>query len=151
MANILVSACLLGVACRYKGDARPCDWVLALSDQYSLIPVCPEQLGGLATPRSPAEQKGGRVVNTQGEDVTAFFERGAQAALSLARLNHVACAVLKARSPSCGSGEIYDGSFSGSLIPGDGVSAALLKQSGIRVFSENEQAAFLEYMKTLSD
>ena len=150
MANILVSACLLGIPCRYKGDARPSEWVRALNDRHSLIPVCPEQLGGLATPRNPAEQQSGRVVNTQGEDVTVPFERGAQAALALARLNHVVCAVLKARSPSCGSGEIYDGSFSGRLIPGDGVSAALLKQNGIRVFTENEQDAFEAYLKTLN-
>ena len=138
MANILVSACLLGVNCRYKGDGKRNERILELSKKHTLIPVCPEQLGGLRTPREPAEQQGGRVINKAGQDVTQAYRSGAEAALYIAKLNHVKFAVLKSRSPSCGSGMIYDGSFSGKLIGGDGVCAALLKQNGIEVFTEDE-------------
>ena len=138
MANILVSACLLGVNCRYKGDGKRNERILELSKKHTLIPVCPEQLGGLPTPREPTEQQGGRVINKAGQDVTQAYRSGAEAALYIAKLNHVKFAVLKSRSPSCGSGMIYDGSFSGKLIGGDGVCAALLKQNGIEVFTEDE-------------
>ena len=138
MANILVSACLLGVNCRYKGDGKRNEKILELGNKHTLIPVCPEQLGGLPTPRAPAEQQGGRVINKAGQDVTKAYRSGAEAALYIAKLNHVKFAVLKSRSPSCGSGMIYDGSFSGKLIGGDGVCAALLKQNGIEVFTEDE-------------
>ena len=138
MANILVSACLLGVNCRYKGDGKRNEKILELGKKHTLIPVCPEQLGGLPTPREPAEQQGGRVINKAGQDVTQAYRSGAEAALYIAKLNNVKFAVLKSRSPSCGSGMIYDGSFSGKLIGGDGVCAALLKQNGICVFTEDE-------------
>ncbi len=138
MSNILVSACLLGLDCRYKGDNCACEKVLALAGRHTLIAVCPEQLGGLPTPREPAERLDGRVINAQGMDVTGQYEYGAQAALALAKLNNVSAAVLKARSPSCGSGVIYDGSFSGRKIPGDGVCAELLKKNGIKVYTEDE-------------
>ena len=138
MANILVSACLLGIECRYKGDGCPCEGIKALAERHTLIPVCPEQLGGLATPRPPAERQGDKVVNREGQDVTEAYALGAQRALRIARLNHVSVAVMKAKSPSCGSGRVYDGTFSGRLIPGDGVCAEALKQAGIAVYSEED-------------
>ena len=138
MANILVSACLLGRCCRYKGDGCENGGVLKLLDKHTLIPVCPEQLGGLKTPRAPSEIVNGSVVNNLGEDVTKEYTQGAQAALRIAQLNNVKLAILKSRSPSCGSGLIYDGSFTGKKIPGDGVCAALLKQNGIKVITEDE-------------
>jgi uncharacterized protein YbbK (DUF523 family) len=136
--NILVSACLLGVPCRYDGQAKPCPAVLALMDRHTLIPVCPEQLGGLPTPRNPSERRGCRVVSSAGADVTAAYRRGAEETLRLARLYGCEAAILKERSPSCGSGEIYDGTFTRTLTPGDGVAAALLRARGIRVLGETE-------------
>ena len=136
--TILVSACLLGCPCRYDGKSKPNDAVLSLMERHTLIPVCPEQLGGLATPRIPAERRGGGVFTESGVDVTAQYTRGAEEALRLARLYGCTCAILKERSPSCGSGEVYDGSFSRRLLAGDGVTAALLKANGIAVYGESE-------------
>ena len=136
--TILVSACLLGCPCRYDGKSKPNDAVLSLMEHHTLIPVCPEQMGGLATPRVPAERKDGGVFTEQGGDVTAQYLRGAEQALHLAQLYGCSCAVLKERSPSCGSREIYDGTFSRKLIAGDGVTAELLKANGIAVYGESE-------------
>ena len=136
--TILVSACLLGVHCRYDGGSQRRDLLDALSDRYHLVPVCPEQLGGLPTPRTPSERVGAQILTKDGRDVTAQYRRGAEEALRLAKQFGCKSAVLKARSPSCGSGTIYDGTFSGGLTPGDGVTAELLKQSGIRVLSDEE-------------
>ena len=143
MENILISACLLGVCCRYDGESKPIMQTVALMERYHLIPVCPEQLGGLSTPREPSERRADAVVTKSGADVTAQFRRGAEQALHLARLYGCKAAVLKERSPSCGSGEIYDGTFSGRLMPGDGVTAALLKENGIAVYGESEIEALL--------
>lgn len=132
----LVSACLLGVCCKYSGGGNYCPAVAALAGEARLVPVCPEQLGGLPTPRPPAECRQDRVVSRTGQDVTAEFQRGAAEALRLARLFGCTGAILKARSPSCGSGEIYDGTFSGTLCPGDGVTARLLKAGGLAVYTE---------------
>ncbi|XOQ43892.1 MAG: DUF523 domain-containing protein [Clostridium sp.] len=134
--NLLVSACLLGVNCRYCGTGCPNDKVLNLRKQHNLIPVCPEQLGGLPTPREPVELVGGRAITRSGTDRTTQFSRGAEEALRLARLFHCGGAVLKARSPSCGIGKIYDGSFSGILTDGNGMTAEKLIQAGIPVYSE---------------
>lgn len=136
--KILISACLLGLRCRYDGGGKPCEKAIALCKGHQLIPVCPEQLGGLSTPRPPAEIRGDRVINRQGEDVTAPYRRGAEEARRLCRLFSCDLAILKARSPSCGCGQIYDGSFSGVLAPGDGVTARLLKAQGIPVITEEE-------------
>ena len=138
--KLLISACLLGVACRYDGKSVPLppETITALNEKYELVPVCPEQLGGLPTPRDPSERRGGAVVTSSGNDVTAQYVRGAQQALYLAETLGCNSALLKERSPSCGSGEIYDGTFSRTLIPGDGVTAALLKESGIAVCGESE-------------
>lgn len=138
MESILVSACLLGTNCKYSGGSNHCPQVEALKDNYRLIPVCPEQLGGLPTPRPPAECQGQRVVNREGKDVTEQFSRGAEEALKLGGLFGCTKAVLKSRSPSCGCGQIYDGSFSGTGIPGDGVTVRLLKAHGYKVFSEEQ-------------
>ena len=134
---LLVSACLLGCACRYDGKSKGNVDVQALAKGYRLIPVCPEQMGGLATPREPAERQGDRVVTENGRDVTEEYCRGAEEALRLAELFGCSTAILKERSPSCGCGVIHDGGFAGGLIPGDGVTAELLKARGIRVLGES--------------
>lgn len=136
--TILVSACLLGCPCRYDGKSKPNAAVLALMEQHTLIPVCPEQAGGLATPRPPAECKNGGVFTQSGTDVTAQYRKGAEEALRLAELYHCDCAILKERSPSCGKESIYDGSFSRRLVVGDGVAAKLLREHGITVYGESE-------------
>jgi uncharacterized protein YbbK (DUF523 family) len=112
---VIVSACLAGLRCRYDGSKKACEAVMRLVAEGKAIPVCPEQLGGLPTPRLPAEIRGGRVVRQDGVDVTAEFSRGAEEVLKLAKLAGATTAILKARSPSCGSGKIYDGSFTGGL------------------------------------
>ena len=138
MTSLLVSACLLGVPCKYSGGHNGCPKVAALKDRYHLVPVCPEQLGGLPTPRPPAECRDGRVFNRAGEDVTDRFAAGAEAALHLAGTLSCQGAVLKSRSPSCGSGAIYDGTFTGTLTTGDGVTARLLKDHGFPVYTEED-------------
>jgi uncharacterized protein YbbK (DUF523 family) len=138
MEALLISACLTGVDCKYDGgnNALPEAALRALSEKYRLVPVCPEMLGGLSSPRSPCEHVDGRVLNREGEDVTAAFRRGAEAALRLAREAGCRKALLKAKSPSCGSGAIYDGSFSHRVIPGDGAAAELLRAAGLALFDE---------------
>ena len=139
---ILVSACLLGICCRYDGKGNPNEAVLSLLNREDvvLIPVCPEQLGGMSTPRIPSERLDVRVVNRAGEDVTDHFLRGAEEALRLAKLYNCQTAIMKERSPSCGCGRIYDGSFSGTLTEGNGMTAELLLQNGIQVFGESRIA-----------
>ena len=131
--RILVSACLLGARCRYDGRANTCPAALALADCAELIPVCPEQLGGLGTPRPACEIWAGHVVDEGGVDRTAAFRRGAEAVLALSKTYGATQALLQNRSPSCGSGWIYDGTFSKKLVPGDGITAQLLKENGIQV------------------
>ena len=143
MDKLLISACLLGVPCRYDGKSKPTASIERLREKYELIPVCPEQLGGLPTPRTPSERRGERVVMADGTDVTAQYQKGARTALELYRREGCIAAVLKERSPSCGSGEIYDGTFTHTVISGDGVTAELLKQSGIKVYGETELGALL--------
>lgn len=138
MAKILVSACLFGCACRYKGDSCKNEALLALAEKHTLIPVCPEQLGGLPTPRDPSEICGDKVVSSAGKDVTAEYRKGAQAALYIAETVGANAAVLKANSPSCGKGVIYDGTFTGNKTAGDGVTAKLFTRSDIAVFTEEE-------------
>jgi len=140
MKRLLISRCLLGDACRYDGKSKPlpAETLQALRDRYDLIPVCPEVLGGLPTPRTPSERQGARVVMKTGADVTAEYRRGAEASLRAAQENHVCAAVLKERSPSCGRGEIYDGTFTGTLTEGNGVTAQLLLENGFTVYGESE-------------
>ena len=139
MENLLISACLLGVECKYSGgsNARPEETIEKLRTRYRLIPVCPETAGGLPTPRDPSERLGERVVSCRGADVTAQFKKGAEAALTLARRYGCTTALMKEHSPSCGRGLIYDGSFSGKLVKGDGCAAELLKAAGVSVVGEN--------------
>lgn len=138
----LVSACLLGINCKYNGKNNLNKKVLELSQKETLIPVCPEQLGGLETPRCPSEQRGKRVFMKVDEhavtEVTASFKKGAKEVLKIAELLGIKEAVLKQRSPSCGVGQIYDGNFSGTVIKGDGITTVLLKKHGIKVISEDE-------------
>ena len=141
---VLISACLMGVRCRYDGGRKPLDCLDKLMDQHVLIPVCPEVLGGLPTPRVPAERRGERVVTKDGGDVTAQYFRGAAEVLRLAQRLGCTVAVLKERSPSCGSGQIYDGSFTGTLTQGFGVAAESLRCAGIRVIGESQLAEFLK-------
>ena len=136
--NVLISACLLGVRCRYDGQSKKYDGVERLVGKYNLIPVCPEIMGGLQTPRAPAERVGDRVVCDDGCDVTAQYQRGAQEVLRLARLFSCSLAILKANSPSCGSKRVYDGTFSRNLVDGMGVTAQLLSENNIRVIDETE-------------
>ena len=138
MEALLISACLTGVNCKYDGgnNALPEAALRALSEKYRLVPVCPEMLGGLSSPRSPCERLGGRILNREREDVTEAFHRGAEAALRYARETGCRKALLKAKSPSCGSGAIYDGSFSHRVIPGDGAAAELLRAAGLALFDE---------------
>lgn len=135
--RLLVSACLLGCPCRYDGAAKPCPAVAALAERHELVPVCPEQLGGLPTPRPPAERRGDRVVTRSG-DVTEQYRRGAAEVVRLARLLGCDGAVLKEKSPSCGRGAVYDGTFTRTLTSGDGVTAEALLAVGIPVYGESE-------------
>ena len=134
----LCSACLLGIKCRYDGKSSLNKKVIELAKKEMLIPVCPEQLAGLPTPREQAEIKENRVVTRSGRDVTARFKIGAKKVLKIAKFLGIKEAILKQRSPSCGSGKIYDGTFSGKVITGDGITARLLKKKGIKVISEEE-------------
>lgn len=138
METVLISACLLGVRCRYDGASKPLPAIEALRQQYHLIPVCPEVFGGLPTPREPAERQGERVVTRSGQDVTDAYRRGAEETLRLAQLFGCRLAILKEKSPSCGSGERYDGTYSGTLTAGNGVTADLLLQNGVAVLGESQ-------------
>ena len=132
----MVSACLAGTPCRYDGRSNLCPEIAALVERGEAVPVCPEVLGGLPTPRTPSEQRDGRVVSATGRDVTDAFVSGAEAALYIAEKYGCCAAVLKARSPSCGCGRIYDGTFSHTLVDGDGLFAALLRKKGFQLFTE---------------
>ncbi len=136
--KILVSACLLGINCRYKGDNCKNDKVIALEKEYEIIAVCPEQMGGLDTPRNPAERVGDKIISSTGDDVTSEYKKGAEYALKLAKENNVEFCVFKANSPSCGKGVIYDGTFTGGKVSGNGVTAELLQMNGFKVLTENE-------------
>ncbi len=148
--NVLISACLLGMACRYDGKIKTYEAIDTLMEeaQITFIPVCPEQAGGLATPRVAAERSGKLVITADGKDVTAQYEHGAAEALRLAVRYQCAYAVLKERSPSCGSKRIYDGTFTRTLRDGTGVTAALLTANGITVFDETETAKLLHTLRT---
>ncbi|MCH4166633.1 MAG: DUF523 domain-containing protein [Megasphaera sp.] len=141
--NVLISACLLGQACRYDGQEKRYDAIRALlkREDIHFIPICPEQAGGLATPRDPAERQQDRVMTCMGKDVTAAYAAGAEQALQLAQLFHCHTAILKSKSPSCGSGCIYDGTFTHTLTKGYGVTAALLYEHGVTVIDENLSVA----------
>ena len=136
--RIAVSACLLGECCKYNGSHNRNEAVLALQEHFQLVPVCPECFGELPIPRLPSEIRNGRVYAKNGEEVTAQFEKGAELALYVAQEHNCPAALLKERSPSCGCGKIYDGSFTGTLTNGNGVTAQLFLDNGIAVFGESE-------------
>lgn len=138
MKTVAVSACLLGINCKYNGGNNRKETVAALADRYDLIPICPESLGGLPCPRDPSEICGDRVVMKNGTDVTEAFRLGAERALRIAEENRCTVAILKQNSPSCGSECRYDGTFSGTLIHGMGVTAELFTKHGIAVTDEHK-------------
>jgi len=144
--KILVSACLLGECCKYNGSHNRNEQVIALKEKFDLIPVCPECFGGLPTPRAPSEIRNGRVISATGEDVTAAFCEGAEQTLYIARETNCAAAVLKERSPSCGCGSIYDGTFTGTTVAGNGITAALLLANNIAVFGESQLRKLSDYL-----
>ncbi len=146
--KVMVSACLAGVRCAYDGSHKRREELVLLVRQKKVLLFCPEKLGGLKVPHEPSEIRGGdgkdvlcgeaRVVSRTGEDVTDVFLRGAAATLSLAEGHGIRRAIVKARSPACGCGRIYDGSFTRRLRDGDGVTAALLKKNGIKLLTDEE-------------
>ena len=138
MEKILISACLTGSNCKYNGGNNLNPKIDSLLEKYDLIPFCPEEEGGLLTPRNPSEIKGDKVYMDNGHDVTDNFNKGAKKALMLCLYLKIKIAVLKERSPSCGTHQIHDGSFSNTLIEGMGITAKLLKENGIKVYSEDE-------------
>lgn len=133
--KILVSACLLGTNCKYSGGNNYSEEVMEFLKDYEIIPICPEQLGGLPTPRPASEIIGDKVMNNEGTDVTSNYQKGAEEALKIAKLLGIKKALLKAKSPSCGNGKIYDGTFSGILTTGDGITTKLLKENNIEVIT----------------
>ena len=160
MERILVSACLLGAPVRYDGGNHgPFPLLQSWHGEGRLVPLCPEVAGGLPTPRPPAEIPGGSgsqvlagrvpVLDVYGMDVTSAFRAGADAALHLVREHGIRLAILKARSPSCGNRQTYDGSFSGVLVDGEGVTAAALRQAGVQVFNEQELDAAAAALRAL--
>lgn len=138
MKKILVSACLYGNKCRYKGDDCFNEKLAELGKNAVLIPVCPEQLGGLSTPRNPAERVGDKIISSAGADVTEEYTRGADFAVEIAKANAVDYCVLKANSPSCGKGVIYDGTFTGGKVKGNGLTTEKLLAASFTVLTENE-------------
>ena len=136
--NILVSACLLGINCRYDGTGKLDERLHTLKEKHHLIPICPEIFGGMKTPRDPAEIILDKVINKVGEDVTEYYRKGAEEVLKLAKFYDCKLAILKERSPSCGYGKIYDGTFSGNIVDGNGVTAELLIENGVTVIGESQ-------------
>ncbi len=136
--KILISACLAGVNCKYDGTNNANPKIIELINSGNAILVCPEQLGGLSTPRTPSERANTKVLSQNGKDVTQEFQKGAEETLKIAQRFHIKKAILKSKSPSCGSNYIYDGTFSHTLTNRDGVTAELLKANGIEVISSDE-------------
>ena len=136
--KILVSACFIHEGYKYSGGANINEKIIKLKEKFDFVLICPEVFGGLPTPRVPSEIVGNKVLNSIGEDVTKAFVNGAKKALELALENGCKKAILKAKSPSCGKGLVYDGSFSHTIIKGDGVAAKLLMENGITIYTEDE-------------
>lgn len=138
MAKILVSGCLVGCTCRYDAQLKTSEKVLELAKENTLIPVCPEQLGGLPTPRHPSERVGDKVLRDDGVDVTKEYMLGSETVVNLAKLCDVDYCIMKSGSPACGAGLIYDGSFSGKKVPGYGTASEKLKNAGYKVITEED-------------
>ena len=146
--KVLISACLIGENCRYDGTNKLQKELLKLAKYYDLIPICPEVSGGLKTPRHPSEIKDGKVINQKGRDVTDQYHDGAYWALSIIRLYHIRLAIMKEDSPSCGVHHIYDGSFTGKKIDGQGITTRRLVENRVKVINETEA---LELLKSLEE
>jgi uncharacterized protein YbbK (DUF523 family) len=140
--RLIISACLCGHICRYDGGRLDYPRLEALVASGLAVPVCPELLGGLTTPRAPCELIQGRACTSDGRDLTDVFMHGASRALEIAQAHHIQVAILKDRSPSCGTSRIYDGTFSGRLISGMGLTALLLRRNGFTLFNENDAPEF---------
>lgn len=140
----IVSACLCGIPCRYDGGSKKIETICRWVEEGRALPVCPEQLGGLSTPRIPCEIRGEQVVDKEGNDRTAAFALGAQRTWEICRSHGITKGVLKQRSPSCGSCQIYDGSFSGVVIPGQGITARLLLEKGVTLWDETQMEEITE-------
>ena len=138
MEKLLISACLLGVSCRYDGKSKPVPGIEKLMEKYELIPVCAEIFGGLPTPRVAAEICGEKVLTSDGRDVTAEYIKGAEEVLRLGELFGCKKALLKEKSPSCGSGIIHNGKFDGGLCEGFGKTAELLLKNGYEIYGESQ-------------
>ena len=134
----VVSACLAGFKCRFDGESRPCAKVVELYEAGKAVPICPETLSGLKAPRAPVEWQDGKAIDKNGEDKSQFFKLGAERALHKALASGCKQAILKSRSPSCGYGQIYDGSFKHSLRPGNGIWAEKLLEAGFEVHTEED-------------
>lgn len=135
--KIAVSSCLLGINCKYNGQSNYHEEIIKLKEKYEIIPICPEVLGGLPTPRIPSEIVNDKVINQQGIDVTENYKRGALKALNILKENNINIAILKSKSPSCGINKIYDGTFSHTLVDGHGVTTNLFLENNITVYDEH--------------
>lgn len=144
METIIVSACLLGDKCRYDGKSNYNEKVKFLKEHFDIVPICPEQFGGLPTPRDPSEQKDGKVVSNKGRDVTRFFEKGKDDVLNIVKYLHIRKAVLVENSPSCGLTHVYNGRFNKTLIKGEGITTKALKELGVECYSIDEIENMLE-------
>ncbi|MCI9084159.1 MAG: DUF523 domain-containing protein [Bacilli bacterium] len=136
--KILVSACLAGINCKYNGKNNEHKKIIELIKNKDVILICPEQLGGLKTPRTPAERIKDKVITNDNIDVTKEYQKGAEEVLNLVKKFNIKTAILKSKSPSCGKGKIYDGTFSNTLIYGNGITTELLEKNGIKVISSDE-------------
>lgn len=142
--KIGISSCLLGIQCKYNGKSNYNEDIIKLKEKYEIVPICPEVLGGLSIPRVPAEIINDKVINQQGIDVTQNYNQGALKALQILKANNVNIVILKSKSPSCGKGEIYDGTFSHTLIEGNGVTTKILLENNITVYNEHDYKVLLE-------
>ena len=136
--KIAVSSCLLGIKCKYNGESNFNIKIDKLREKHTIVPICPEVLGGLSTPRVPSEIIGSKVINQNGVDVTLNYINGAKKALDILKENNIDVVILKSKSPSCGKDYIYDGSFTHTLVNGDGITTHLFKKNGIKIYSEND-------------
>lgn len=134
--KIAVSSCLLGINCKYNGKSNYNEEIIKLKEKYEIIPICPEVLGGLPTPRIPSEIINNKVINQEGIDVTKNYLDGANKALQILKDNNIKIVILKAKSPSCGKGEIYDGTFSHTIIEGNGITSQLFLDNNITIYNE---------------
>lgn len=134
--KIAVSSCLLGINCKYNGKSNYNEEIIKLKEKYEIIPICPEVLGGLPTPRIPSEIINDKVINQEGIDVTKNYIDGANKALQILKDNNIKIVILKAKSPSCGKGEIYDGTFSHTIIEGNGITSQLFLDNNITIYNE---------------